>query len=52
MKYVFYFLFLLCLNACTYSVNLVHTQGTATDVVDETQKADPEVTAEIPLMGV
>lgn len=26
----------LCLTACTYLITQVHTQGTATDVVDET----------------
>ena len=44
--------FLLC--GCTYSVNLVHTEGAASDVVDETQSADPEVTTDLslPLYGM
>lgn len=25
----------LCLNSCTYSINLIHTEGTATDMIDE-----------------
>lgn len=25
------------LTSCTYSINLVHTEGHATDIVDETQ---------------
>lgn len=29
--------FFLSLTACTYSVNLVHTEGTASDIVDENQ---------------
>lgn len=34
---------LVILCACTYSVNLVHTQGEASDVVDETQTAQPDI---------
>ncbi len=42
---------LLLLTSCTFSVNLVHTEGSASDVVDEDQRADPDVNAnlEIPL---
>jgi hypothetical protein len=29
---------LLLLSSCTYSITQVHTEGTATDVVDEQQK--------------
>lgn len=41
----------LILTSCTYSVNLIHTQGSATDVVDEDLKANPNVqaTATLPL---
>jgi len=35
------------LTGCTYSVTLVHTEGTASDVVDETQRADPDVSAQV-----
>jgi hypothetical protein len=31
------------LTSCTFSVNLVHTEGSASDVVDENQRADPDV---------
>ena len=31
------------ITACTYSINMVHTQGEASDVVDETQT--PSTTA-------
>lgn len=31
------------LCSCTYSINMVHTEGHAQDVVDETQKADADV---------
>lgn len=39
------FLGLLC--SCTYSINMVHTQGQASDVVDETQSADPDIKADV-----
>lgn len=46
------FCFFLCMNlsSCTYSITMVHTQGTATDVVDEvdTPKADLSPTFTIP----
>lgn len=32
---------ILCLTACTYSITMVHTQGEATDVVDETASNTP-----------
>ncbi len=33
-----YFLF-----SCTYSINMVHTEGSASDVVDEEQTATPDI---------
>lgn len=30
-------------SSCTYSINMVHTQGEATDVVDETQSNEPDI---------
>ncbi len=46
------FCFFLCMNltSCTYSITMVHTQGQATDVVDEvdTPKADLSPTFTIP----
>lgn len=40
MKYVLIFS-LLALSGCTYSITMVHTQGEATDVVDETASNTP-----------
>ena len=42
------------LTACTYSVNLVHTEGSASDVVDDTQSASPNVspTLDVPLSSL
>lgn len=31
------------LTACTYSITMVHTQGEATDVVDEVQRTDADI---------
>lgn len=36
-----FMLSVLCLTACTYSITMVHTEGTATDVVDETATNTP-----------
>jgi hypothetical protein len=36
-----------CLVSCTYSITMVHTEGQATDVVDETQRADPDVQTDL-----
>lgn len=34
---------LILLSACTYSINMVHTQGEASDVVDEEQTSSPDI---------
>jgi len=42
---------MLLLTGCTYSINMVHTQGQADDVVDENQTARPNIspTLTVPL---
>lgn len=36
-------LFLLFLfSSCTYNVSLVHTEGSASDIIDTDQRADPK----------
>jgi hypothetical protein len=40
MKY-FILPLLLALSSCTYSITMVHTEGQATDVVDETATNTP-----------
>lgn len=42
------------LSSCTYSINMIHTQGEASDVVDENQTADPKIdpTINIPTTGL
>lgn len=40
-------LMLIFLTGCTYSITQVHTEGMASDVVDEEQRADPDVSPNI-----
>lgn len=48
MKKVIYFGILgLCLSACTYSINMAHTEGSATDLIDEQQDARPDISPTI-----
>ena len=44
--------FIFILHACTYSITMVHTEGTASDVVDETATNTPNVspTIKIPVV--
>lgn len=35
--------FFMILTACTYSIDLIHTEGMANDLIDETQDASPNV---------
>lgn len=39
----------LFMSSCTYSITLVHTEGEATDVVDETATNTPSTSATIPI---
>lgn len=45
---IFFSLFI-CANlcACTYNVTMAHTEGAATDLIDETNENTPTVTATI-----
>jgi hypothetical protein len=36
MKKIMLLLAMLALSGCTYSITMVHTEGTASDVVDDT----------------
>lgn len=56
MKYYLLMLsFLLCLSGCTYSVTMAHTEGVASDVVDEEQstnaKVDPAINVPVQSTG-
>lgn len=35
------------LCSCTYSINMVHTSGSATDLIDETQSTTPKVSTQV-----
>lgn len=39
----------LALTSCTYSITMVHTEGTATDVVDETATNQPSTSVTVPI---
>ena len=45
---------LLLVSSCTYSINMVHTSGIASDVVDETDDVNPDIspTLSVPLTGL
>lgn len=44
----------ICANlcACTYNISMVHTSGTASDVIDETTANTPTVTTSIKPSGI
>lgn len=46
------FLLALCMIACTYTVNVVHTEGMASDVVDETTTPTATTDVSVPVSGV
>lgn len=39
---------ILLLVSCTYSITMVHTEGQATDIVDETASTTPTTSVTIP----
>lgn len=39
-------------TGCTYSITMVHTEGVAEDVVDETATNSPSTSLAIPVSGV
>jgi hypothetical protein len=52
MKTTISLLTCLSLCACTYNISMVHTEGTASDVIDETNANTPTVTATIKPAGI
>jgi len=40
------------LTGCTHSITIVHTQGQATDVVDETMSNTPSTSVSVPISGI
>lgn len=49
MKYLICLISCLCLSACTLTMNMVHTQGQADDVVDETTTNTPSTSVSAPV---
>ncbi len=45
-----FIMIMVILTSCTYSVNMIHTEGTASDIVDENQEASPDISPTIPLV--
>lgn len=41
--------FMILVQSCTYNVSLVHTEGQATNVGDETADADPDISPNLTL---
>lgn len=41
---------LMLLNSCTYSINMIHSEGSGSDVVDENQRADADIKPSIPVL--
>ena len=36
-------------TACTYNITMVHSEGVASDLVDQTEKTDVDAKATIPI---
>jgi hypothetical protein len=41
------FVCMLCLGSCTYNVSMAHTEGTATDVIDDNLTNTPDISPTI-----
>lgn len=46
------FMMMIIMTGCTYSITMVHTEGQATDVVDETATNTPSTSVSIPVSAV
>jgi hypothetical protein len=46
------FMLSMFLTGCTYSITMVHTEGQATDVVDETATNTPSTSVSVPVSAV
>lgn len=40
---MFLFIIFASLTACTYNISMVHTEGEATDVIDDTDNVSPDI---------
>lgn len=39
-------------NSCTYNVSLVHTHGSAEDIIDSNQSAEPTISPELSIPAI
>lgn len=44
--------FLCILTGCTYSINMLHTEGSATDLIDETLSTRPDVSTSVTIPAI
>lgn len=51
MMMILFIAMCLSLSGCSYSITMVHTEGEATDVVDEVQRTDADVKPALHLPG-
>lgn len=42
-----YICMIILLSGCTYSINMLHTEGSATDMIDENQTASPNISPKL-----
>ena len=52
MKSLIIFFSIMAFCSCTYSITLVHTEGTASDVVDETASNTPSASLTVPASAI
>lgn len=52
MKFLLIIATCLGLTSCTVSVNLNHTEGTTSDLIDSSQTNDPDPTLSIPMSAL
>ncbi len=49
MKIITILALCLAMTGCTYTITMVHTEGEASDVVDETSTATPSTDVSVPV---
>lgn len=52
MKYFIFAIMAAILCSCTMSINIIHTQGTADDVVEESQSARANIAPQVNVPAV
>lgn len=52
MKILPFFLCAVIFSGCTYSITMVHTEGQASDVVDETSTNTPNTQLTVPVSAI